>query len=207
MEALVTEKLKPLIYGAVSPYQLGGIRKSRPAEHLYLVKMIVGLYREEKMPLWISTFDMSKFFDIQRWDDSTVSLIKHGVQGPLLRLYEAITKRNKLQILTPVGPTNWFHLAHLTPQGSSYGALVSALNLDTSLSVSMAVMRDFLSSFAQIEMRSIIFQDDICKASSSRMECQVAQEIIAETVASKQLVLNSETVSYTHLTLPTILRV
>ena len=192
MEALMTEKMKPIIYAAVSPYQLGGMKKTRPAEHLYLLKVMMKLYNQEKLPLWLSTFDMKKFFDIQRWDDSAVSLITHGMRGPLLRLYEAVTSTNKMKVITAAGPTEWFSLAHLTPQGSSYGALVSAVNLDTSLTQTMTVIKEFLSSFARVEMRSIIFQDDICKASSSREECQLAQEVIAETVTSKQLVLNED---------------
>ena len=161
----MTEKLKPKIYSAVTPYQLGGIRGTRPAEHLYLIKMLMNLCNQEKLPVWLSTYDMSKYFDIQRWDDSAVSLVKHGVRGPLLRLYEAVTSRNKMQILTAAGPTEWFKLAHLTPQGSSYGALVSSLNLDSALEVTMSVIKDFLASFATIEMRSLVFQDDICKMS------------------------------------------
>ena len=37
-------------------------------------------------------------------------------------------------------------------------------------------------------MRSLEFQDDIAKPSSSKFECQASQETIAEMITSKQLV-------------------
>ena len=192
LESLVTEKLKPAVYSTVSAYQLGGIRNTQPAEHLYLMKILLKAYDENSIPVWLSTYDMSKFFDIQRWDDSTVTLVAGGVDGELLRLYEAITRENNLQVLTPAGPTDWFKTKHLTPQGSSYGALVSSLNLDYSVNQVMTVMRDYLSNFATIQLRSLQFQDDIAKLSTNKEECQVSQELIAEMIESKQLVLNGD---------------
>ena len=192
LEALVTERIKPVVYSTVSPYQLGGIKNTQPTEHLYLLKLLMMLYAEHRVPLWLSTYDMSKFFDIQRWDDSTVTLIAGGMDGSLLRLYEAITRDNRLQVLTPAGPSDWFTTKHLTPQGSSYGALVSSLNLDFSVNQVMAVMAEYLSSFNNIELRSLQFQDDIAKLSTNKAECQLSQEAIAEMIESKQLVLNGD---------------
>ena len=149
-------------------------------------------YAENRIPVWLSTYDMSKFFDIQRWDDSTVTMISSGVKGELLRLYEAITRNNKMQVLTPAGLSKWFSTKHLTPQGSSYGALVSSLNLDFSVNQVMRVMEQFLSNFNTVQLRSLQFQDDIAKLSTNRQECQVSQEIIAEMIESKQLVLNKD---------------
>ena len=176
----------------MSPYQLGGIRNTQPAEHLYTLKMMMLTYAEHKIPVWLSTYDMSKYFDIQRWDDSTVTLITSGVNGELLRLYEAITRDNNMQVLTPAGPSEWFRTKHLTPQGSSYGALVSSLNLDFSVNQVMAVIEQYLSTFDTVQLRSLQFQDDIAKLSTNREECQISQETIAEMIESKQLVLNNE---------------
>ena len=41
-------------------------------------------------------------------------------------------------------------------------------------------------------MRSLEFQDDIAKPSSSKFECQASQETIAEMITSKQLVFKKE---------------
>ena len=192
LESLLTQKLKPAILNNVSPYQLGGIRGTRPSEHLYTMKIAMNIYQSVKMPIWMSYFDMSKYFDVQRWDDATCTLVENGVTGPLLRAYSAVTSRNKLRVASPVGMTEWFDTGPLTPQGSSYGALLSAINLDFALQATMALMLAHTAVLATICWRPLVFQDDIAKISTSRQECQIAQTIISETIESKQLKLNVE---------------
>ena len=191
LESLMTNKMKPLIHGGVSPYQLGGIQGSQPEEHLYTLKMMVDFFNSFKIPVWLSLYDMKAYFDVQRWDDSTVTLVDSNLKGPLLRLYIAVTKENRLRVASPAGMTEMFEAGPLTPQGSSYGALVSSLNLDKSMWASLSYMVEHISRMVNIPMRALLFQDDICKVSLSRAECQMSQDVISECIKSKQLLLNT----------------
>ena len=192
LESLLTKRLKPVIYQNVTKYQLGGVQGTRPQEHLYTMKMILDTFNSAKKPVWISLFDMKKYFDVQRADDATSTLVEKGLSGPLLRLYLAVTQKNVLQVATPVGMSEKFCLGPLTPQGSSYGALVSTINLDAALSTTMDLMSDSVAWMGPVQLRGLAFQDDIAKLSTSKFECQLAQEAIAETITSKQLMFNAD---------------
>ena len=192
LEALMTSKLKPAILSKVTEYQLGGIPTTRPEEHLYSIKVILQFLNSMGLPAWLAAFDMSKFFDVEQHSDATVALIEAGIKGAVLRLYKAVTKDNRMQVQTAVGTTDWFAKGPLVPQGSSYGALLSALNLDTGLAATFSHLIGGISSVFGLPLLSLIFQDDIIKMSTSREECQLSQHAIAETIASKQLRLNGD---------------
>ena len=117
-------------------------------------------------------------------------LAEAGVQGALVRLYQAVTCKNRMQVLAAVGATEWFERGPLVPQGSSYGALLSALNLDTGLSATFSHLIGHISQIFGLPLLNLIFQDDIIKMSTSRLECQLSQHAVAETISSKQLRLN-----------------
>ena len=190
MEALMTSKLKPKILQTVSKFQLGGMPGTRPEEHLYTIKVILNFLNRMGLPAWLAAYDMSKFFDVESHSDATVALVEAGVQGALMRLYQAVTSKNRMQVLTAVGATEWFGKGPLVPQGSSYGALLSALNLDTGLSATFSHLLDHISEIFGLPLLNLIFQDDIIKMSTSRYECQLSQHAVAETITSKQLRLN-----------------
>ena len=190
MESLMTLRLKPVILQKVSPFQLGGIPGTRPEEHLYTIKMMLLFLNAMGLPAWLAAYDMAKFFDVESHSDATVSLIEAGVRGSLLRFYQAVTANNRMQVVTAVGTTEWFEEGALVPQGSSYGALLSALNLDVGLSATFSHLIQGISKVFGLPLLSYVFQDDIIKLSTSRQECQLSQNAVAETITSKQLRLN-----------------
>ena len=186
----MTRHLKPNILQNVTAFQLGGMPGTRPEEHLYTIKVMLQFLSAMGLPAWLGAFDMSKFFDVENHSDATVALIESGVKGALLRLYQAITNKNRMQVVTALGNTDWFTRGALVPQGSSYGALLSALNLDTGLAATFRHLLAAISSVYGLPLLSYVFQDDIIKVSTSREECQLSQNAIAETITSKQLRLN-----------------
>ena len=190
MESLMTSRLKPNIMQKVTMYQLGGMPGTRPEEHLYVIKVVLQFLNSMGLSAWLAAYDMSKFFDVESHSDATVALVEAGVQGALLRLYGAITEKNKMQVVTAVGTTDWFEEGPLVPQGSSYGALLSALNLDSGLAATFSHLMEGVSKVFGLPLLSLIFQDDIIKMSTSRDECQLSQHAVAETISSKQLRLN-----------------
>ena len=108
LESLMTNKLKPKIMETVSKFQLGGISGTQPEEHLYTIKVVLQFLNSMGLPAWLAAYDMSKFFDVEQHSDATVSLVEAGVRGTLLRLYKAVTKENRMQVITAVGKTEWF---------------------------------------------------------------------------------------------------
>ena len=62
-EGIVVDKSKNKLTQACSKFQIGGIPGHRPQEHLFSVKSMIGLYKYLNIPLFLSYWDISKYFD------------------------------------------------------------------------------------------------------------------------------------------------
>ena len=189
-EACVTECLKPNLINAVSPYQLGGIAGNQPAQHLYVVKTVLASRGKSGLPTYISLFDMSKFFDRESAIDVCVTMHDIGCRGPMYRMFYRMCQFNNLTVKTPAGPTRKFEVGAIIPQGSSYAAICSSVNLDRALFKGFGEILGAVFSNNGLKMRPLSFQDDILKLSADRTETQLSQSNIYNIVAKKTLEFN-----------------
>ena len=189
-EAALTELCKPFILETVSPMQIGGIEGQRPEQHLLTMKTFLRTREVKRLPTWISLFDLEKFFDRQSAVDSCAALHGAGVRGPLYRLIYKICAVNTLRAKTPVGMTKPFTIGAVVAQGSSLGALQSALNLDRAVWKAFTAILNLTMNELGMPARPFIFQDDLMKLSANREECQLSHDLIYETMCSKTLDLN-----------------
>ena len=123
------------------------------------------------------------------------SLYNCGVKGKEYNLIYELNKQNKIQIKTSVGMTDSFITGPTVSQGSIGGGLISTINLDYS------VNRFFYNSINEIfyfgvRMQPIIFQDDLGKFSSNRMDAQAGNDKIEACVESKLLNLHKDKSCY-----------
>ena len=189
-EGCLTEICKPMILSSVSPQQIGGISGNRPEQHLLSMKTILRSRELRQLPTWVSLFDLRKFFDLQSAKDACEALHQAGVQGPLYRLIYKICATNILVAKTPVGITKPFKVPAIVAQGSSLGALQSALNLDRAISKAFLSVLNITMSELGVPATPYCFQDDISKLSATRSECQISHDVIFDTLSSKTLELN-----------------
>ena len=189
-EGCITEMCKPLILESVSPQQIGGISGNRPEQHLLAMKTIIRVRELRQLPTWVSLFDLKKFFDLQSAKDSCEALHQAGVRGPLYRLVYKICATNLLVAKTPVGLTKPFRVAEIVAQGSSLGALQSALNLDRAISKAFMSVLNITLTELGMPATPYCFQDDISKLSANRAECQISHDLVFDTLSSKTLELN-----------------
>ena len=189
-EACVTECLKTKLYSAVSPYQLGGIAGNQPAQHLYVVKTVLASRDQSNLPTYISLFDMSKFFDRESAIDVCVTMHDIGCRGPMYRMFFRMCQFNNLVVKTPAGPTKPFSVGAIIPQGSSYAAICSSVNLDRALFKGFSEILGVVFSHEGLKMRPLSFQDDILKISADKTETQITQSKIYDIVSSKTLEFN-----------------
>ena len=123
------------------------------------------------------------------------SLYNYGVKGKEYKLIYELNKENKIQIKTSVGITDSFTTGPTVSQGSIGGGLISAINLDYSIN------RFFINStnevfFHDIKLAPLIYQDDLGKFSSSRMDAQAGNDKIQACMESKLLDLHQDKSCY-----------
>ena len=63
LEAIITEKMKPLIVEVTPNIQIGGMPSSQAVEHLVTLKTWMKQIEENDTSGIVSLYDMAKFFD------------------------------------------------------------------------------------------------------------------------------------------------
>ena len=189
-EASLTEMMKDNLTSGVSPYQLGGIAGNRPAQHLYTVKTALASREAQRLPSYVSLFDMRKFFDVESAIDVCMTMHDVGCRGPMYRMFFKMCQFNRLTVKTPVGNTDPFDVGAIIPQGSSYGAITSSVNLDRAIFKVFSDLLGLTVNECGVPMRPLCFQDDILKVSGCKSEAQISQSTIFDAISEKTLEFN-----------------
>ena len=187
-EGIVVDMSKAKLTQACSKFQIGGIPGHRPQEHLFTVKSIIGLYNYLEIPLFISYWDISKYFDKEILRDAMDTLYQAGIRGKLYRLWYMLNKDTQIRVKTSFGLTEIAATGENVAQGSIGGALISSLNLDKTV-------RSYFSGAAEIsylttKLAPLIFQDDTLRFGTSIDDVQQGNILISNAIKSKQLQLN-----------------
>ena len=69
LEGLITAKMKDKIVESTPPIQIGGMPRSQPSEHLYVLKTWIKQIEENEGMGIYCVYDMKKFFDLESLRD------------------------------------------------------------------------------------------------------------------------------------------
>ena len=194
-EYIVMDKVKPTMMKNCTKFQIGAIPGHQAAEHLYTIKSVMALFQLAGLALILTCFDLKKYFDSENLKDAMNSLFHYGVKGKEYNLIYELNKQNRIQIKTSVGMTERFVTGPTVSQGSIGGGLISAINLDYS------VNRFFFNSskevyYHDVRLQPIIYQDDLGRFSSSRMDAQAGNDKIEACMETKLLDLHQDKSCY-----------
>ena len=156
-EGIVVDKSKDKIIKKCSKFQIGGIPGQYPQEHLFTAKSIISLYSFLKIPLFLQVWDVSKYFDKEILRDAMDTLYSAGIVGKLYRLWFLLNK-NKIRVKTGFGMTESAATRENVGQGSIGGGLISALNLDKTMSAYFSGS-DSEISYGPARLCSVLYQD------------------------------------------------
>ena len=146
----------------LSKFQIGAKPGHRPQEHLFVLKSVIGFYLQNDTAVYLSMWDVSKFFDRENLRDCLNEVHKNGVKGKLYRLLYNMNKNTRISVQTPVGCTEEADTGETVGQGTLEGAVISSVSLDK------GVEDFFLDSehepgYAGLQLRPLLFQDDVSR--------------------------------------------
>ena len=101
----MVDKSKGKLTQACSKFQIGGIPGHQPQEHLFTAKSIIGLYNYLDLTLFMSYWDLSKYFDKETLRDAMDTLYQAGIRGKLYRLWYRLSKDTQIRVKTSFGLT------------------------------------------------------------------------------------------------------
>ena len=187
-ECIVVDKSKDKLSQACSKYQIGGIPGHRSQEHLFSVKSVICLYKYLNIPLYLSYWDISKYFVKEILRDAMDTLYEAGIRGKLYRLWYMLNKDSQIRVKTSFGLTGLAATGENVAQGSIGGGILSALNLSRTIAAYFSGAEG--ASYLTMKLSPLLFQDDSLSFSTSIAEVQKGNILISEAVKIKQLELN-----------------
>ena len=144
---------------------------------------MISLHASLDLPLFLTMWDMSKFFDRESLKDCMNELYKNKIQGKLYRLIYEMNKETHIRVQTPVGLTEECNTGEGVGQGTLEGAFVSAVNLDNGVNDFFKDSENEIS-YADLQLRPVLYQDDVARLCGSVDSLQSANdrmEALAET--------------------------
>ena len=188
---MIVDKSKDKIVSNCSKFQVGGIPKHRAQEHLFCVKSVISLYSLLKIPLFIHIFDVSKYFDKENLKDAMDTLYKCKIKGKLYRLWYQMNRDSQIRVKTAGGISKIKTIGENVTQGSIGGALLSAANLDKTLSTYFEGS-DSEISYGDLRLSVLSFQDDALRMCTSVESLQKGNLFMENAMKRKQLTLGIE---------------
>ena len=117
------------------------------------------------------------------------TLFKAGISGKLYRLWFMMNKDSQIKVKTGFGITKTAATGENVAQGSIGGGIVSALNLDKTISAHFNGSETNVS-YGPNRLSPLMYQDDTAKFSAGVYEAQQGNVLISQAMKMKQIELN-----------------
>ena len=118
-----------------------------PEELIFLIKSLVAKIRNEKRPVILQCWDISKFFDKEMIEDALLTCYKRDVNPKIVRLWAKLNENTTIKVKTGVGESERANVGAVVGQGTIGGALVSQAVLDEGVNGTVHVSRRLYSCF------------------------------------------------------------
>ena len=122
----------------ITSAQLGGVKGASTVDHLYTLKQMEKLSRENNRPLYLTFLDISKAYD-KAWNDGIMyALYNNGLKTRIWRTVRRLNQNLKARVLTKYGPTDEFNVNNSIRQGGVLAVSEFAILMDQ---ISKAIIR------------------------------------------------------------------
>ena len=188
---LVVEKIKQCIVKETSKFQIGGIEKHRPQEHLFSVKSVLAMYSENDEDIIFQLYDIQNFFDKENLRDAMNTLHKIGVDPKMYRAWFNLNKNTVIRVKNGTGYSDWEEAGELIGQGTGGGALVSSVNLDSDVNEFFEGSSSEVI-YGGIRLQPLMFQDDVVRLAGNLASARAGNERLARVTKLKQLEMHPD---------------
>ena len=182
---IVINLAKEILLKNTSIFQIGAKKGHRAAEHIYVMKSCIQMYKTLKKPLIICFWDYSTFFDSESEIDVMNEIYNLGVRGKLYRLLYKINQETYIQVKTAVGVTRVEKRSEGISQGTVDGAVLSSAGIGGGVD---EYFRDSEHEiwYHEVRLQPQSFVDDVARMAAGRLEAQAGNNLM-ETIAETKL--------------------
>ena len=182
---IVINLAKEILLKNTSIFQIGAKKGHRAAEHIYVMKSCIQMYKTLKKPLIICFWDYSTFFDSESEIDVMNEIYNLGVRGKLYRLLYKINQETFIRVKTAVGVTWAEKRSEGISQGTVDGAVLSSAGIGGGVD---EYFRDSEHEiwYHEVRLQPQSFVDDVARMAAGRLEAQAGINLM-ETIAETKL--------------------
>ena len=192
-EALLVEGgMKQPLVEKSTIYQIGGQSKHRPEELIFSIKSLVAKIREEKRPILLQCWDISKFFDKEMIEDALLTCYKRDVNPKIVRLWAKLNENTMIKVKTGVGESERVNVGAVVGQGTIGGALVSQAVLDEGVKEHFEPGNEDELNYGKVPLGPCMFQDDLIHASTEVEKARNASQKMNLEMKKHALKLNKD---------------
>ena len=194
-QQIVMTASKDKLFGNMKKFQIATKPGHRATEHVFCTMSQMALSESKGEAIFITLFDMSKYFDRECLVDCMSELYKCSVKGKLYKLIFLLNEHTRIRVRTPVGLTDVEDTGENLGQGTLIGAVASAVNLDKCMEENFEEEDESTNDneklyYAETELKPFLYQDDIMNMSKSAEVAQSAIRRIENLLESKLLDFN-----------------
>ena len=192
-EALLVEGgMKQPLVEKSTIYQIGGQSKHRPEELIFSIKSLVAKVRNEKRPVILQCWDISKFFDKEMIEDALLTCYKRDVNPKIVRLWAKLNENTTIKVKTGVGESDRVNVGAVVGQGTIGGALVSQAVLDEGVKEHFEPGNEDELNYGKVPLGPCMFQDDLIHASTEVEKARKASQKMNLVMKKHALKLNKD---------------
>ena len=185
---LVMSASRDTLFKNMSKFQIGATGH-RPQEHLFVLKSVVDLCMQNDQTIFLSLFDISKFFDRENLRDCLNAVYKSGINGKLYRLLYEMNRNSRISVQTPVGLSEKCDTGETVGQGTLEGAVISAVSLDKGIE-EFFEGSEYEVVYAGLRLQPLLFQDDVSRLAYTPNDLQAGNDMLECMAESKLLDFN-----------------
>ena len=197
----VMSKAKDSLISNMSKFQIGAKPGHMAQEHLFVMKSVLSLQIDLGEPVFLSMWDVSKFFDRESLRDCMSEVYNNQVRGKLYRLIFNMNNDTRISVQTPVGVTDECKIGESVGQGTLEGAIISAVNLDNGVKNFFSNSDDEMN-YLGMKLGPLLFQDDVGRLANSissvqsgncRMEAMAESKLLDYNLSKSCFMVFSDT--------------
>ena len=177
VEEIINERLIKRV--KMTQAQAGGKKGASPTDHIFILRNIIDIAKNEGRHLLISFFDVQKAFDRADMDDMMYVLYKNGLRGKIWRLTYTLNKGLTARVKTKAGLSREIRRETGGKQGGKLMVPMFAKTMDTlSEDLQEEDTLGFLTS--QYRIPALLFMDDAMTFAEGREKQQRTLEAVNE---------------------------
>ena len=161
------------IYPYHIEYKVNGLESH--SSNLFIIKSIIDLKLKCGIKIFLSMWNVSKFFNHECLRDCLNEVHKCGVHGKLYRLLYSMNKNTRITVQTPVGQTEETDTGETVGQGTLEGAIISAISLDKGVDDYFSGS-EYEVDYAGLRLQPLLFQDDVSRLADNPSSLQAGND-------------------------------